>query len=167
MKLRHIIENDQESDYYGLEDDDQFSDGCVDCGIGSNAADIIRWRYSHRQHEPEEVCTDCIEDRPLREWIINKSPEEMTIKLEKLIEHELAKSCQAYGIGGNRLRDGSPAGADNGLAGIDKFQQIGDNIVANFTSQAQASLRTKPTVAANIIAARIVAAQLAASTNRV
>lgn len=138
MKLCQITENE----YEGLEDEDEFEEGCIYCNSTPDVATII-------QFGGEDVCVDCIEDRPTYEWL-RHDPELTEKKLFKLIEDALTKDGHAFGIGSMRT---------------EKVRH-GEDVVFDFTSEAKASYYKSPEAVADIIAARIVAARNAASTAR-
>lgn len=141
MKLKLI----SESLYDGLEDDDEFVEGCVYCGMTPDVTDIINF-------DGEEVCVDCAEERPMYEWLRHDHDAAMN-KLWKLVEDALAKDGHAFGIGDLNLND--------------------QTITLNYeipTEPAHVRYYSNPHATAGILAARIIkarqAAKNAASTAR-
>ena len=135
MRLREITEN--MGAYEGLEDDDQFHEGCIYCGLGHDVTDIIDFAG-------EQVCVDCIEEQPMYDWL--KHDEEAAIqKLWRLVEDKLGEHGQAFGIGDIEVRD--------------------NRIYLSYevpVTPAHVRYYKSPEVTADILAARVLAARKAA-----
>jgi len=140
MKLRQITENDE---YEGLEDDDEFMEGCIYCGMTPDVTDII-------QFDGEDVCVDCIEERPMYEWL-RDNPEKAKEHLWKLTENELAKDGEAYGLGNIE---------------VEEVSRHKGKIKLDFTVTAHSGYYNNPQSTAEILAARVKAARNASSTAR-